>query len=487
MDLKPPNAEEIAQLVEARLAAETNGETVSVEWRGGRKVLPVISMPIGLTYYNPATRRIRAQKDVDPQGAANLERDPFSAEAQSYLEDLLKWDPAVPGRIDNAFTKLQEDLKNGQNEPGLMTRDGVLINGNTRRAALKGISGRDHILVGILPADTGSDDIDTIELSLQLRRTHKRDYSFVNELIAIREQVEKATDEAVILRIFRMQKKRLQRSLWLLDFIDDAVDRSRVSDHEGNEIAIRRFDFERDQGQLQELYPRWHKLENSDPNQAALLREAWLAGIVLDFAKTDLRNVQPDFTTKYYTPARGAENLPAAEPDDTSTIPGMPDVVLEGKSPELLLARAITTQLLQARAQEIASTPDNPIAPETAKVLGKSREAYAEAAKRSGADESLRKKSLTPSGRLLEASDLVDLATSALAESIAASAVDVEALDGALESLQDALTRLASLASRFETDEAASSGIAWILASANLGKADDSYDDDIPNDLIIVD
>ncbi len=485
--LIPPNSEEISEIVKARLDADTLGETVTVEWRGGRNTLPAIIVPIGLPYYNPATRRIRAQKDVDPQRAAILESDPFCDEAQAYLEDLLKWDPATPGKIDNAFTKLQEDLGHGQNEPGLMTRDGVLINGNTRRAALRAIGGREHILVGILPPDTSSDDIDTIELSLQLRRTHKRDYSFVNELIAIREQVDKGTDEATILKVFRMKKERLQRSLWLLEFIDDAVERSRVTGAEEIEVAIRRFDFERDQGQLQELYTRWHKLDKADPNQAALLREAWLAGIVLDLAKTDLRNVQSDFTAKYYVAERGTQNLPAPEVDDVPAIPGMPDLKLEGKSPELLQARAITTQLLQAKALAVAATPEKPLSPDAATVLDESKKAYTKATKRAGADESLRKKSLTPAGRLLDASDLIDDSTSALAESISVSVVDVEALDSALESVQDALNRLASLVSRFESNEAASSGIAWILANANIGNTEEEYESDMRNDLIIAD
>jgi hypothetical protein len=160
-------------------------ESVTIDWRGKQEPLPVIPMPVELLTYNPDTHRIRAQRSHDPQKDAALRSDPFGAEAQSYLHQLLIGDPAHPEKIDPAFEALRDDLsEHGQNAPGIITRSGILINGNTRRAALKEL-GSPNIRVAVLPDDASLDDRQAIELSLQLVREHKRDYSFMNFLLAI--------------------------------------------------------------------------------------------------------------------------------------------------------------------------------------------------------------------------------------------------------------------------------------------------------------
>ena len=66
----PPNAENVQRVVEERLHAldTQNGlqETVTIEWRGTTKTVPVITMPTDLLFYNPDTHRVRAQRSMDP-------------------------------------------------------------------------------------------------------------------------------------------------------------------------------------------------------------------------------------------------------------------------------------------------------------------------------------------------------------------------------------------------------------------------------------
>jgi hypothetical protein len=205
----PPNAAEISDIIKVRLAAleehKDARETVSIEWRGSTLHVPVISMPVDLVSYNPDTHRIRAQRSTDVTGAQALDNHPWGSAAQSYLHRLLMGDPAEPSKIDPSFNALKEDLReHGQNEPGIVTRAGVLINGNTRRAALKEL-GHEHIRVGVLPPDAGSEDIQGIELSLQLRKDHRRDYSFMNFLLAIDERVDAGLPSTVIQKNFRIK------------------------------------------------------------------------------------------------------------------------------------------------------------------------------------------------------------------------------------------------------------------------------------------
>jgi hypothetical protein len=186
-------------------------------------------MPVDLLHFNPDTHRIRAQRSMDPDRERKLESDPFGETAQNYLHQLLMGDPTDPSKIDPSFIALKDDLReHGQTDPGIITRSGVLINGNTRRAALKEI-GEKNIRVGVLPPDAGHDDLQSIELSLQLRKDHKRDYSFMNFLLAVDERAVAGELAANIQRDFHIQATTYERSRWILEFVREALDRCALS------------------------------------------------------------------------------------------------------------------------------------------------------------------------------------------------------------------------------------------------------------------
>ncbi len=469
MDLLPANADEIRKIVASRLAAWEEGlkESVTIDWRDSRLPIPVISIPVNVAYYNPHTRRIQAQKNVDEVRGRALDHEPFSDEAQSYLDDLLRWDPANPGQVDPAFEKLKEDLgEHGQNEPGLMTRDGILINGNTRRSALRSL-GRPNMLVGILPEDTSRADVDTLELSLQLRKTYHRDYSFVNELLAVDEVVKRGIPTSEVLAAFRMKRPRLDRSLWLLQFIDDAIERSKTIDGQGKVVSLRRFDFERDQGQLEELYRSWHNLHQTDPAKAKILRETRLIGVVLDLAKTDLRVMQDDFVRKYVAPKLNKRYLPQVEPAGKKPIPGLTGIALDGDSQELQQVRALADSVLKAEAMKKQATLAAPADEAATTLLADITAAYVAGRKLAGADEEYRKKGTSPAARILSASDQLDFAATAVTEANATRSLDIQALEDGLETLRQSMTRLTQILSRIDTTDEMDVGFAWIQAAAN--------------------
>jgi len=248
----PANADDVRKVIEARLAALGTGlqETVNVEWRGQQKPVPVISMPLDLLSYNPNTHRIRAQRTLDAARDHELIAEPFGPAAQNYLHKLLMGSPSDPTRTDPSFDALKEDLReHGQSDPGVITRGGVLINGNTRLAALRAL-GQEHMRVGVLPTDTSLDDMQSIELALQLRKDLRRDYSFMNLLLAIEERVSAGRPASEIQRDFRIQAKTLEKLRWILAFVQDAIQRSKVPGASGGELSLGLVNFESDQGQL---------------------------------------------------------------------------------------------------------------------------------------------------------------------------------------------------------------------------------------------
>ncbi|MEA5117011.1 MAG: hypothetical protein VB036_05255, partial [Propionicimonas sp.] len=110
MVMGPENAADVQAVVKARLEALSSlsdvQQTATIEWRGQRRSLPVIDVPIGLVSYNPDTHRIRAQRSLDPAKEQALIDHPFGDVAQNYLRDLLKGAPEDPAREDPTFTAL---------------------------------------------------------------------------------------------------------------------------------------------------------------------------------------------------------------------------------------------------------------------------------------------------------------------------------------------------------------------------------------------
>jgi hypothetical protein len=469
MDLLPPNAGEIKKLVEARIAAWRDGmrETYALEnWRGARVPIPVVRIPIEIPYYNPNSRRIQAQKDVDRGRCQVLDSDPYSDEAQNYLDELLQWDPANPGKINPEFERLQDDLRppKGQLVPGLMTREGILVNGNTRRSALRKI-GAEDILVAILPEDTCREDIDRLERRLQIRKDIQLDYSFVNGLLAVSDFAKDHT-AAEVFREFGMRKPRLERSLWLLDFIDGSIARSATTDSDGNTVALRRSDFERDQGQLEELYRAWH--DDKNPDTAALLAETRLIGVVLDLAKTDLRVMQSDFIPKYIAPKVSKSYIPDVDPEEDQSVPGLDDVKLPGDSVSLLQVRALADAVLRAEAIKKQATLAKP-APEAAtQLLSDLTKAYRDGRIAAEVDQQAKKKGQTPATRIVLGSDQLDLATSAVAAANASRSLDIQSLEDSLETLRQSIIKLAQVLNRVEKSDEMDVGFAWLQAAVNV-------------------
>jgi DNA-binding GntR family transcriptional regulator len=456
--LVPPNAADVRKLAETRLAAVTEEqglqETVTIEWRGQQRPVHVITMPVNVLSYNPGTHRVRAQRSLDPVRDRELDSNPFGDAAQAYLHHLLMGDPADPTKVDPAFEALKEDLRlHGQNDPGIITRDGVLINANTRCAALREL-GQEHIRVGVLPTDAGIDDIQSIELSLQLRRDHKRDYSFVNFLLAIDERVAAGRPVAEIQQDFRIKAPTFERSRWILTFIREAIERSEVLDASGQPLAMRLVDFETDKGKLEELHRAYTALKAKSPEDAEALREQRLLAVALGKSKTDVRLIEADFAERYM---KGV--LPTSKAPSSSglKIPGT-GISVAGPSQKVEALRTLTDQVLQARAVELAKGAATPAAVAAADaMLRKVDEALDVALTQAGKQGRVIKKRFAAVDRLSH---------SAVADARSTSNFNPDDLEDALVQLKANVVKLAQLVTR--GNDSKSDGISWLRAVASV-------------------
>lgn len=442
----PPNAKSAGRLIDQRLKArsEKPGEqrTLTVEYRETPEILPVISLPVDSLVLNPDTHRIRAQKSLDMAREKHLRDEPYGEEGQSYLQYLLTRDPANPDHEDSAFKELKESLKQyGQEEPGIVTRSGVLINGNTRCVALRELH-KQQIEVAVLPSDAGDADTEAIELVLQLRKEHKREYSFVNHLLAIDGRISRGDSPSDIKRDFRIQQSTYDRSIWILQQIRNVIERSKVALESGEVASLRLVDFEVHQGKLEELYRAWSRLtKRGKHDEAARLVEQRMLATAMEKSKTDARLIDENFLTDY-----ASSILPRADAEpSTISIPGVPGgLAVAGPSSKARQVAAVNDTALKSRAVKQAADKAN--ADELAKSskdISRIEQALESALTVAGKNSRLKRTQNAPIQSLEDATEDIRSAVTAIAASRAVSAFDVVEIDDALKTFKAELTRLA--------------------------------------------
>jgi hypothetical protein len=457
-----PNADEVRKIVKERLDAGEQtagvGETVRVEWRGQELDLLVITMPVDLLAYNPDTHRIRAQRTLDPDRDSVLTAEPFGDEAQAYLHQLLKGDPADPSKTDTAFDELKDDLSlHGQKEPGVINREGILVNGNTRRAALKEL-GEPNMRVGVLPSDAGIEDIQAVELALQLRKIIRREYSFMNRLLAIEERMNAGWPRDKILKELHMKSPTLERNLWILQTVRDVIDRSKVDGGAGAELSLRYVDFESDQGKLEELYGTYSTLKTRSPDEAEALKEQRLLAIARHKSKTDVRLIEADFSDKY--PKMQSLLKPKPGGTEPRPIPGT-TIIPPSPTDRVQALRELTTSALKARAvMENGSNAAPAEVSEATAELQAIDDVLEPVLDQAGRDGRVRKRRFAPADRLSDANDDLKLVLEAVADARATGNFAADDLDDGLLTLKSSLERLAQQVER--SDANGGEGVAWL-------------------------
>ncbi|ONF66910.1 transcriptional regulator [Amycolatopsis keratiniphila] len=461
---RPPRAEENRALIESRLAEVAAGgglrETVTVDWRGRPTHFDVIEMPVGDLYYNPATHRIRAQRSHDSVRSELLDQNPWSQGSQEYLDFLLKALPSDLSKIDPVFTGLAESLNDyNQSDPGLITRDGVLVNGNTRRAALLQIRGPGQSMrVAVLPESCTWDDISDVELSLQLRKTHHREYSYVNRLLTIDELAKQGMPVSVIAATFRTTVPACEQDMWVFNSVQSLIERSEA---QGTRLPI--FAFEDKAEKLKELYRRYSKDLAVDPEMAEIVKEYRLAAIMLDFSKTDVRLIEDDFQERYlsrHLPERFQEQVSGHE---TVSIPGLNRKV-KGASNALNSVKRLTDTALKAKAAEASdSSLRDPVAADAARAGEELRDAMKRALEPAGKDSRIRKRKQAAPTRVLDACQALDQCVTDLVISRGSRSLDEETFDEAVIKLKESLAKLALETRR--TVSAPGDGVNWLITS----------------------
>lgn len=142
------------------------GESTTLFFRGKRELFPVIELPLTVPTLRARSFRIAPLLEDHPKRDA-VEQDPESDDAQAVVAELV-------AKAHRYKEGLKESLHvDGQDQPGVTTRSGKLINGNSRCVLLRELvhEGTIHssttIRVAVLPSDTSNREELDLESTLQ--------------------------------------------------------------------------------------------------------------------------------------------------------------------------------------------------------------------------------------------------------------------------------------------------------------------------------
>lgn len=164
-------------------------KTITITLQGKRMDLQTYRLPLDFTFYNIRNGRFAAEY-VDLVKNEGHELDPKNPDHSKKIQSLLfELDPKQ-SRI------LEKDLQQyGQKDPGIITYDGYVINGNRRRSVLEELGSLGHsefkfIEVARLPPNVSSQDLWKLEAGIQLSKNVQVEYGPINELLKFKEGID---------------------------------------------------------------------------------------------------------------------------------------------------------------------------------------------------------------------------------------------------------------------------------------------------------
>lgn len=306
-------------------------ESLPLFWRGQQQLFPVIELEVDVPLLNTKSHRLRSQLESHPQGDWVLKH-PWTDEVQPVVEELLR-------KPEAEFERMKENLaREGQRQPGVITREGILFNGNRRVVALRDARDprKSWIRVAVLPEDAEPKELAELELQLQLQEELKVEYSLTNELLFIEELARDfgRTDEQIASPLRWTTKRgapdaaevaQRRRILALIRQMQRLVDPV---------IPLTFFDGKLEQ--LRALEQRYNAVFQEDSARAQRFRKAWVVTALAGSDSVhDLRAVyDEEFVEEYLMPRLGeqevlqahVDSLVAPAPTSPSDLPGVDEL-----------------------------------------------------------------------------------------------------------------------------------------------------------------
>lgn len=299
------------QRIVAALAARADQppdlrETLLLTLRSKQELFPVVELDLDVVLLNARSHRLRSWLESHPR-ANVVATDPWSPDAQMVVADLIR-------KAHRNFEQLQQNLdQEGQLQPGVITRDGILINANSRAVALRDLADQQRrwIRVAVLPADVEARELAALELRLQMQEELKDDYTLTNEMLFIEEMARvhgfSSEQLAIALRWSTTDPLQLKKGAARVEQQRRVLALLREMQHRSDPVIPITF-FDDKLEQLKALEQKYRLLSENDPEVARRFRDNWLL-VALAGAESvhDLRSVDEHFVEAFLIPRLGEQ------------------------------------------------------------------------------------------------------------------------------------------------------------------------------------
>jgi len=218
----PENKLALQEYIDKNKEKCQTAETVPVLLKGKREVLPVYKIPLDYLYYNIRNGRFKAEYLELVRKSGGKELDPTNKDDAKKIQNLLlNLDP-----LETKRTTL--DIKQrGQWNPGIMTHDGFVIDGNRRLSILQNLAKEDskfaEMKIARLPSTVDKNDLWKLEAGIQLGKDEIVRYGPINELLKLKEGIEAGFSAAEIANTLYgyQDDEEVNNKLKRLDLIED--------------------------------------------------------------------------------------------------------------------------------------------------------------------------------------------------------------------------------------------------------------------------
>lgn len=260
------------------------GSILVPAWPRQQKQLPLVEVEVDWVRFSTLNHRTRAEQMREIHNSGNKDlftADPMGAAAQEAQYRIL--------RSQEGFDHLKEDLRErGQQEPAIITAEGILINGNRRSAALRSLHHDDKHLKAkyvkclLLPQDATAAELVDLEAELQVARDFKEDYSWINEALLIEELYDRENKD------FGRVAARMHRDASDVRSLHEKLQQVHqlVALSNGAKLHI---DFKENESAFDELAKH---IRNKPAAEAESVRSTYFLGILAEVKYRELRHLR---------------------------------------------------------------------------------------------------------------------------------------------------------------------------------------------------
>ena len=319
------------------------------EIKGSQEYLPVVSIDIEVPLLSHSTMRVEPTLEELQEWQDGLAERPWSKEAQDVIARCVKGG----GDLDT-YNELKKSLAKGQKRPGLMTSEGVMLQGNTRLIALRELAeeagGVQTISVAVVDEKKyGEKALRLLDWEEQHREEIKRPYALTHQLIAIHKaRHESKRQPEQIAETMNLPQAEVEKRLLAYQVFDAMRNLPKTT------IKVERFNQFGRQNKLaleaiMALGVKWDALVRAKQEEEAeaLLYNWLLASMVGGETTGDLREIGPKWADEFL--------LPGILPDaDESSEDG------EAVDPTTIALQKIVENAIEANSAA-ASASDDPL------------------------------------------------------------------------------------------------------------------------------